>query len=192
MRRPGAGRQRRGAGRRRVSAPAIGPAVPTRKLPPMSQNLIDLELSPEALTAIDAALTTLETHLSPLRGLDPESRRGLTKMGDKSEAFCRRAVVAFAQNTEVLPRNFDQPSYLRDLAALDSLRPRLQRLSRVQEMMEDTEMALGSDLMTRSLEGYAVLKVAGKGTGLDGLRQMLSARFNRGRRAETVVAAEPA
>lgn len=33
--------------------------------------------------------------------------------------------------------------------------------------------------MTNALEGYAVLKIAGKGEGLDGLRQMLSARFNR-------------
>ena len=130
--------------------------------------------------------------LTDLIGLSPDERRELTKMGDKSEAFCRQAVVAFAQNTEVLPGNFDLSSYLRDLAALDLVRPRLQRLSRVQELMEDTEMALGSDLMTRSLEGYAVLKVAGKGAGLDGLRQMLSARFNRGRRAETVVAAESA
>ena len=35
------------------------------------------------------------------------------------------------------------------------------------------------NLMTNALEGYAVLKVAGKGAGLDSLRQMLSARFNR-------------
>jgi hypothetical protein len=158
----------------------------------MTQNLIDLELSAESLAAIDAALATLETHLTPLLGLDPESRRGLTKMGHKSEAFCRQAVVAFSQNAEVLPRNFDLESYRRDLATLDALRPRRQRLDRLQELLEDTEMAVGSDLMTASLEGYAVLKVAGKGTGLDGLRQMLSARFNRGRRETVVVEATPA
>jgi hypothetical protein len=39
------------------------------------------------------------------------------------------------------------------------------------------------DLMTNSLEGYAVLKIAGKGQGLESLRQMLSARFSRGKRA---------
>lgn len=158
----------------------------------MTQNLIDLELSAESLAAIDAALATLETHLTPLLGLDPESRRGLTKMGHKSEAFCRQAVVAFSQNAEVLPRNFDLESYRSDLATLDALRPRRQRLDRLQELLEDTEMAVGSDLMTASLEGYAVLKVAGKGTGLDGLRQMLSARFNRGRRETVVVEATPA
>ncbi len=50
--------------------------------------------------------------------------------------------------------------------------------------MTDTHMALGSDLMTNALEGYAVLKVAGKGEGLDSLRRMLSARFNRSRAVE--------
>ncbi|MDR6842407.1 hypothetical protein [Pseudoxanthomonas sacheonensis] len=40
-------------------------------------------------------------------------------------------------------------------------------------------MALGSDLMTNALEGYAFLKIAGKGEGLDSLRKMLSARFDR-------------
>lgn len=157
----------------------------------MTQNLIDLDLSADALAAIDAALATLEAQLTPLLGLDPESRRGLTKMGGKSEAFCRQAVVAFSQNTEVLPRNFDLVAYQRDLATLDALRPRRQRLGRLQELLEDSEMAVGSDLMTASLEGYAVLKVAGKGTGLDGLRQMLSARFARGRR-EAVEEGAPA
>ena len=116
----------------------------------------------------------------------------LTKMGDKSEAFCRQAVVAFSQNAEVLPRNFDVAAYQRDLAALDALRPRRQRLDRLQELLADTEMAVGSDLMNASLEGYAVLKVAGKGAGLDGLRQMLSARFGRGKRETVVVEDTPA
>jgi hypothetical protein len=47
------------------------------------------------------------------------------------------------------------------------------------ERANDTEMALGSDLMTNALEAYAFLKIAGKGEGLDALRKMLSARFNR-------------
>ena len=145
----------------------------------MSQNYIDLELSADALTAIDGAIATLEQHLAQLVGLTPEQRRNFTRMGDKSEAFCRQAVVAFVENPDVLPRNFDIEAYRRDLAMLDTLRPRLSRMSRLFERMQDTEIALGSDLMTNSLEGYAVLKVAGKGAGLDSLRQMLSARFAR-------------
>ncbi len=91
--------------------------------------------------------------------------------------------MAFAENPQVLPRNFDLEGFQRDLATLDALRPTLVKMARLHQRLQDTEMALGSDLMTNALEGYAVLKVAGKGAGLDSLRRMLSARFNRSRAA---------
>lgn len=56
------------------------------------------------------------------------------------------------------------------------------RLGRLHQRSNDTEMAIGSDLMTNALEGYAVFKVAGKGQGLDNARKALSARFARGPR----------
>ncbi len=55
------------------------------------------------------------------------------------------------------------PAYRRDLATLDALRPCLARLSKLSQRGDDTQMAVGSDLMTNALEGYAVLKVTGKG-----------------------------
>jgi hypothetical protein len=156
----------------------------------MSQNLIDLNLSSETLSALNDAIVTLESHLGGLIALDPKKRQNLTKMGNKSEAFCRQAVVVFSENSEVLPRNFDLQGFQRDLATLDALRPAMVRLNRLAERLQDTDMALGSDLMTNALEGYAVLKVAGKGKGLDNMRQALSARFARRRAGE--VAEEPA
>lgn len=145
----------------------------------MSQNLIDLALSAESLVAIDEALNVLETHLAGLVALPLDQRRQLTKMGDKSEAFCRQALHVMGENPGILPRNFDLDGLRRDLALLDSLRPRALRVTRLHEKLRDTETALGSDLMTNGWEGYAFLKIAGKGEGLEALRQMLSARFNR-------------
>lgn len=150
----------------------------------MTQNLIDVEFSTETLAAIDAAFAALEAQFVVLTGVKPEVRRLMIKMGAKSELFCRQAVMAFVQNPDVLPRNFDIGSYERDLAALDVLRPRLLRLDRIRERINDSVMALGSDLMANSLENYAVLKVAGRGTGLENLRQILANRFNRVRATE--------
>ncbi|WP_426663980.1 hypothetical protein [Rhodanobacter aciditrophus] len=149
----------------------------------MSQNLVDIDLTADALAAIDNALTALEAGLAPLVALTPDQRHQLVKMGDKSESFCRQAGHVFAQNPGVLPGNFDLAAYQRDLATLDALRPRLLRLGRLYQRGADTEMALGSDLMSSALEGYAVLKVAGKGQGLDEMRRMLSARFTRAAKA---------
>jgi hypothetical protein len=93
----------------------------------MSQNLIDIDLNTDALAAIDNALTALETGLASLIALTPDQRHGLTKMGDKSEAFCRQAGHVFGDNPGLLPGNFDLAGYQRDLATLDALRPRRYR-----------------------------------------------------------------
>ena len=160
----------------------------------MNQNLVDINLTADALTAVDNALSALEASLVPLVALTPDQRQQLVKMGDKSEAFCRQAGHVFAENPGILPGSFDLPGYQRDLAALDALRPRLLRLSKLYQRAQDTDMALGSDLMANALQGYAFLKVAGKGQGLDEMRRMLSARFARSKAgsSEPTPAAEPA
>ena len=99
----------------------------------MSQNLIDLTYTTDALAAIDATLETLEQQLNGLLALNTDQRRHLTKMGDKSEAFCRQTIDVLGQNTQLLPRNFDYHGLRRDLDALDALRPRLMRLTRLHE-----------------------------------------------------------
>jgi hypothetical protein len=150
----------------------------------MTQNRISLQLTPDDVSDIENAILTMESRLSGLIGLTPDERRELTKMGDKSEAFCRQAVITLSKHSDVLPRKFSLDEYRADLAALDALRPLLARLQRLYDRMVDSEMALGSDLMVASLEGYAHLKVAGKGDGLDTLKDALGARFDRKRRQE--------
>jgi len=138
----------------------------------MPQNLISVGLSDADYAEIDAALATLARHFATLIDLSAEERRNLTKMGDKSESFCRQALVTLDQNRQLLPPNLDLAEAQRDLQHLDRLRARLPKL-------DDTIMALGSDVMTTSLEGYALLKVMGQGSGLEALRQGMSARFAR-------------
>lgn len=151
----------------------------------MTQNLMSLALSAEDLDAVDGALATLEARLAKLVALQPDERRGLTKMGDKSEAFCRQTLTVLEQNPQVIPPSFDLAEARADLAAVDVLRPRLARLQRLTERAGDSEMALGSDVMNAALEGYALLKVSGRNQGLEALRQALSARFGKaGRRIE--------
>lgn len=148
----------------------------------MPQNLISFQPTTADLAAVDGALKTLEDKLVGLIDLSIEQRSTLMKMGDKSEAFCRKAVEVLSNNPTVLPANFNQQEMRRDLAAFDILRPRLARVEKLLEKMRDSQLAIGSDLMTAALEGYTYLKVAGKGEGLDTARQALSARFRRGPR----------
>ena len=149
----------------------------------MPQDLISLSLPAAKLTAIDNALVALETALVDLAALDPATRKRLPKMGGKSEAFCRQALSVIAQNPQIANPSLGLASAQADLAALDALRPRRQRLQRLLERMLDTETLLGSDVLATALEAYGLLKVSGKTQGLRSLRAGLSERFKgQGRR----------
>ena len=143
----------------------------------MTQDLIALDISDADWTAIDAALTTLEEKLgAKLLDLTTEQRSRLTKMGDKSEAFCRQALVTGRQNAGKLPTDTaaDLTAEEADLAALDKLRPRLARLTALTEKADDSEVATGSDIMVFSLTLYGILKAIGAGAGLDALKAQMA------------------
>lgn len=146
----------------------------------MTQNLITLDVPDADWTDIDAALLVLETKLgAKLMDLTVEQRSDLTKMGDKSEAFCRQALITGRQNVASLPAQTatDLAAEEGDLTAFDKLRPRLARLTAIKEKAADTQMALGSDIMVFALFLYGVLKAIGAGAGLDELRLQMKARF---------------
>lgn len=142
----------------------------------MSQNLISLSVSAEQLAAINATLDTLEAQLAGLIELSVDNRRKLVKMGDKSEAFCRQTLIVLDQNRKMIPPSLDLARAEIDMHTLDQLRPIFARLRQLVGRADDTEMALGSDIMTAALEGYALAKVFGKGSGLDTLREAMSMR----------------
>lgn len=152
----------------------------------MARNLVSLQLSHAELSELDSALDTIERLLGGLVSLTPDTRRYVTKMGEKSEVFCRQTLRVLANNPAFIPPNLDLAEAMRDLEALDQLRPRMLRLARLTERTDDTEMALGADLMQVAMEGYALLKVSGRAMGLDGLRKELGARFARSGRGKAL------
>ena len=145
----------------------------------MTQKLVTLNLSDAQLTAVDAALTELETQLGGLIAMGTPKKRALKKMGQKSEAFCRQAVRVLEQNPQMVPPNIALADAVADLTTMDQLRPRMVRLSRLSERASDTDIALGSDVMEVALQGYSLLKLTGRTEGLEPLRQSLGARFAR-------------
>lgn len=145
----------------------------------MSRYMVSLGLTEAHLVAVDQALAEIESQLSGLIALTPDQRRSLTKMGEKSETFCRQALSLLDQNRQLVPSSVALDSALADQVSLDQLRPRLQRLQRLVERGSDTESALGNDMMITSLQGYALLKVVGRNQGLEGLRRSIGSRFSR-------------
>lgn len=157
----------------------------------MPQNLVSLTLTDNQLESVDQSLGNIEVQLNGLVALNSEQRRSLARMGEKSESFCRRTLSLLEQNPQVVPPSVALAEALADLAALDRLRPRLQRLKRLFERAMDTEIALGSDVMSAALQGYTLLKVAGRNQGLEALRKELGTRFTRPARSGDTAAATP-
>jgi hypothetical protein len=155
----------------------------------MSQNLVSLTFTDAQLVAIDQTLDTLESQLVGLVALTTTQRRAVPKMGEKSEAFCRQTLSLLEQNPQVVPPSVVVADAQADLVALDQWRPRMLRLKRLSERSDDTELALGSDVMATALQGYALLKVVGKNQGLEALRKSLGTRFSKSPRQPEPLAA---
>ena len=153
------------------------------------QDLINLtSITDDDWAAIDAALDVLDTRLiSKLLDLTPEQRKSLTKMGDKSEAFARQCLVVARANDAKLPADTvtDLGAAEGDLDSLTKLRARLTRLMQMAEKADDSEVALGSDIMVFALFAYGLLKAIGAGAGLDDLKAQMSARFVRPAKPKT-------
>ena len=143
----------------------------------MSQNLISLTIDSSRFTAIEAAVTALEKELVDFVELSVEQRRELLKLGPKTEVFCRATIEVMERNPGALPADFDLNAIRQDRVAIDQVRPLLSRLRMLVSRVQDTEMALGSDLYKAALDGYRFAKATGSGAMLDELRVQTSPLF---------------
>lgn len=156
------------------------------------QNVVNLSLSEAQLDAVNAALTTLETHLKGLVSLTAVDKRRLRKMGSKNESFSRQALQVISQSPQMIPPNIPVDEAIASLRLLDQLRPLQTRLTRLCERSSDTDAALGSEIMGVALKAYGLMKMSGGADGVEGLRRDLSVRFSNKRRARPAEGAAPA
>jgi hypothetical protein len=145
-------------------------------------NLADLEIPAADLAEIEAALLVLETKLKPhFVPLTAQQRSSFTKMGTR-EQLVRQAVTAAQQNSNDLPASIGTAGAVADVAALDKYRPIFARVHALSEGCDDTEMAIGIDLMNFSLRVYGQLKLSASDS-LKGLLDSLGSFFGGGRRS---------
>ena len=93
-------------------------------------------------------------------------------------------LALLANNPGIVPPNLGLSEAVADQKALDQPRPRFALLQQLAEKADDTEMALGSDIITTAFEGYRLLSVSGRGEALKNARRELSRRFSRTRREQ--------
>jgi hypothetical protein len=143
------------------------------------QNLVSIAFSDDELAQMDGALNVLRLLFGRMITLQNEERRELSKLGPKSHAFCDQSLAVARANPQIIPPSIDLTEAMADKRALDQLRPRILVLRQLLERADDTEMALGSDLMSVARDCYNLLEVAGKDAALKAARRELSARYRR-------------
>jgi len=143
------------------------------------QNRISATVSEADRKAVLDAFTIILTKLPFLVDLTPDKRRELPKMGDKSVAFVRKSVEMAQEGAAYLPGAFDAEEFKSDMALYDTLLPFLQKATKLQELLDDTLVLVGSDLYVGALDHYAAARRSGDTGGLDALMGELGKRFTR-------------
>ncbi|WP_026736521.1 hypothetical protein [Fischerella sp. PCC 9605] len=145
----------------------------------MTANRISANLSKTDREAVMQAIATIKEKLPFLVDLTTEERKALPKLGDKSRAFVSKALEVAGQNPDFLPRSFDLDEMRRDVELFEALYPILLSLSQLQELVDDTFVAVGSEAYAAGLMVYNYAKASGKGAGLDAALDDLGRRFAR-------------
>ena len=143
----------------------------------MTQNIISASLPAADKTAVLTAVTTIKQKLPFLKDLAPWERRNLPKMGDKSLAFVQAALGVANANPDFLPQSFDLAEFGRDVALWNDLQPVALAINQLNELVDDTVLAVSSDAYMAALLVYQAAKMAGEGAGLDGQLDALGQRF---------------
>ena len=139
---------------------------------------ITATLSDADIQEIKAALQTIQNKLPFLVNLTADERRSLVKMGDKSLAFVNNSLNAAQANRDIFPASFDVEEFMRDYHLAVALTELLAGLRKLEEKVDDTLLAVGSEAMNSSLTVYNYVKTAAKNTpGLKSLAEQLGERF---------------
>lgn len=142
-------------------------------------NRVSATLSQDDQEALLNALATIRQKLPFLLGLNPDERRALPRLGDKSRAFVTKALEVATQNPDFLPRSFDIEEMKQDARLFEAMYPLLLSLTQLQELMEDTTTVVGSEAYAAALLVYSYAKTSGRNTGLDSAVDDMSQRFAR-------------
>jgi hypothetical protein len=143
-------------------------------------NMISLTLSAVELKKLDDALTAIEEVITgKLISLTPTERQSYGRVGDKTEDWIGRVKDSMEQNPSFVLSHIDVAEYNHDYEARKVLIPRINRLEKIYNLFEDTNMLLGSDLYHNAITFYKGLKAAAA-TDAPGAKTVygtLSARF---------------
>lgn len=120
---------------------------------------IDVTLTAEDIAAIKASIASMKAKMPFMVNLTPELRQKLRKLGATRLGYATGLNLAANAHTKSLPASFDLAGFNATKKAYDTLREIYAEAAPWFEGLENTVMALGSEIMTLSDTVYGHLKV---------------------------------
>lgn len=129
----------------------------------MQENQISLNFEKDELERIQTATKTLRDILLPkLIKLNPEQRKDLAKMGDKTIAFVTKSYEHAKQNATLVPAYLNIEEMRIDIEAVEILRQIFNPLQEIAQDLEDSMMLSGSEAYISALIFYNAIKGSAK------------------------------
>jgi hypothetical protein len=153
-----------------------------------------------AISATDKADMKLRTDqniavIEPFAvNMTPDERKKGYKMGSGREGYGLLALDGAKENPEIIPADFPIEGFEGRVTLHSDLRELIIKERHYLEMLEDTEMAVGMDMMQEANRLYKQVKISSQyNTALDGLREELAKQFKKqGKHKEPSVITIPA
>lgn len=126
-------------------------------------NLISISVTPEEVTSINDAISTIEKVMAGKAvNLTTEQRKNYGRVKYDMEVWVNKVSAYMLSHASLSPSFLDKAEYDKDMSAHAILNPVIDRLQVVLQSMLDTNVLLGSDLYTNSMMYYRNVKIAAK------------------------------
>ena len=139
---------------------------------------ITATVAPADVTAIKAAIATIQGKLPFLISLTEAERKSLPKTGANSLSFVEHAQTAADNNPTILPGSFNAANFDSHVDLFATLTDINTSIAQLASSVDDTRMAVGSEAMNEARSVYEYVKSAAKNTpGLKPVADQLGERF---------------
>ena len=157
----------------------------------MSPNRVSASLSTANQEAVMTAIETIRQNLPFLIDLTTAERVGLPKLGDKSQAFTKKAFDIATQNPNLLPQGFLE-EMRKDAQLLDAFTPIRVAIDLLQKQVDDTALQVGAETYAAARTVYAITKTPFAQAALRTAAEDLGKRYGRrSRKSPAPVEPEP-
>lgn len=129
----------------------------------MNENRISIEISRDDIEAVNQAIQTIVTRLSPyLIALDADDKKLLQKIGERNLPFVEKCLQYAESNPEFLPFYVSAGEFRKDFTGFGVLRSFLRSLNQVVSNIDDTATLCGSDSSEAASAYYGAVRTAAK------------------------------